>query len=49
MASTQGERKFVRQQERYSLAKKKELGELIQRYKEEYDQELKVLDSPEDL
>ena len=28
MANTQGERKFVRQQEKYSLAEKKELGVL---------------------
>ena len=28
MASTQGEKKFVRQQEKYSLTEKKELGEL---------------------
>ena len=36
MASAQGERKFFRQQEKYSLAGKKEVGEF--RYKEEYDQ-----------
>ena len=41
MISTQGERKFIRQQEQYSLTEKKELGELFQRYKEEYYQELK--------
>ena len=28
MASTQGERKFVRQQEKFSLVEKRELGEL---------------------
>ena len=36
MASAQGQKKFVRQQEKYLLIVKKELGELIQRQKEEY-------------
>ena len=40
MAITQGEKKFVQQQEKYSLAEKKKFKELIQRYKEEYDHEL---------
>ena len=40
MASTQDETKFVQQQEKYSLAEKKEFKELIEKYKEEYDQEL---------
>ena len=38
MASTQGERKFVWQQEKLSLAEKKGLEELIEECKEEEDQ-----------
>ena len=43
MKGTEGERKFVRQKEKCSLGEKKKLGELIQKYKDEYDQEIKVL------
>lgn len=44
MATTPGERNFIRQQGNYSLGEKTELGELIQRYKERYKQKLKALE-----
>ena len=34
---------FVRGKEKYSLAEKQELGELVEKYKKEYDKEVKVL------
>ena len=34
---------FVRGKEKYSLAEKKELGELVEKYKKEYDKEVKAL------
>ena len=34
---------FVRGKEKYSLAEKKELEELVEKYKKEYDKEVKVL------
>ena len=37
------EKTFVRGKEKYSLAEKKELGELVEKYKKEYDKDVKVL------
>ena len=34
---------FVRGKEKYSLAEKKELGELVEKYKKEYDKEVKAI------
>ena len=34
---------FVKSKEKYSLEEKKELGELVEKYKKEYDKEVKVL------
>ena len=34
---------FVRDKEKYSLAQKKELGELVEKYKKEYDKEVKAI------
>ena len=34
---------FFRGKEKYSLAEKKELGELVEKCKKEYDQEVKAL------
>ena len=34
---------FVRCREKYSLAEKQELGELVKKYKKEYDKEVKAL------
>ena len=34
---------FVRGKEKYSLVEKKELGELLEKYKKEYDKEVKAL------
>ena len=34
---------FVRSKEKYSLAEKKELGELVEKYMKEYDKEVKVI------
>ena len=34
---------FVTGKEKYSLAEKKELGELVEKYKKEYDKEVKTL------
>ena len=34
---------FVRGKEKYSLAEKKELGELVEKYKKEYDKEVKTI------
>ena len=34
---------FVRGKEKYSLAEKKKLEELVEKYKKEYDKEVKVL------
>ena len=34
---------FVRGKGKYSLAEKKELGELVEKYKKEYDKEVKAL------
>ena len=34
---------FVRGKEKYSLAEKKELGELVEKYKKEYDEEVKAM------
>ena len=34
---------FVRGKEKYSLAQKKELGELVEKYKKEYDKEVKAI------
>ena len=33
---------FVRGKEKYSLTEKKELGELVEKYKKEYDKEVKA-------
>ena len=37
------EKTFVRGKEKYSLAEKKELGELVEKYKKKYDKEVKAL------
>ena len=37
------EKTFVRGKEKYSLAEKKELGELVEKYKKEYDKEIITL------
>ena len=42
--SQENSRKFARVNEKYSLAEKRELGELIQKYKEVYDKESKELE-----
>ena len=34
---------FVRGKEKYSLAEKKQLGEFVEKYKKEYDKEVKAL------
>ena len=34
---------FVRGKEKYSLAEEKELGELVEKYKKEYDKEVKAI------
>ena len=34
---------FVRGKQKYILAEKKELGELVEKYKKEYDKEVKTL------
>ena len=34
---------FVWGKEKHSLAEKKELGELVEKYKKEYDEEVKAL------
>ena len=34
---------FVRGKKKYSLAEKKALGELVEKYKKEYDKEVKAL------
>ena len=34
---------FVRGKEKYSLAQKKELGELVEKYKKEHDKEVKAI------
>ena len=34
---------FVRGKEKYSLAEKKELGELVEKYKKECDKEVKAI------
>ena len=34
---------FVRGKEKYSLAEKKELGEVVEKYKKEYDKEVKAI------
>ena len=34
---------FVRRNGKYSLAEKKELGELVEKYKKEYDKAVKAL------
>ena len=34
---------FVRDKEKHSLAEKKELGELVEEYKKEYDEEVKAI------
>ena len=34
---------FVRGKEKYSLGEKKKLGELVEKYKKEYDKEVKTL------
>ena len=44
VAGTQSEKCFVRKQKMYILAEKTELGELINKYKEKYDKELKDLE-----
>ena len=44
MESSQRKNSFVRANEKYSLAEKMELGELVNKYKEEYDKELKDLE-----
>ena len=36
-------KKFVRVEEKYCLAAKKELGELVEKYKKEYGKEVKTL------
>ena len=36
-------KKIVRGDEKYSLGEKKELGELVEKYKKEYDKEVKVI------
>ena len=36
-------KKFVRGKENYSLAEKKELGELVEKYKKEDDKEVKAI------
>ena len=41
---THREKSFVRQNEKYSMFERKELGMLVQKFKEEYDKELKTLD-----
>ena len=37
------EKTFVRGKEKYSLAEKKELGELVEKYKKEYDKKIITL------
>ena len=41
MVSTQSEKCFSRKQEMYTLAEKKELEELVNKYKKKYDKKLK--------
>ena len=41
MVSTQSEKCFARKQEMYTLAEKKELEELVNKYKKKYDKKLK--------
>ena len=41
MVSTQSEKCFARKQEMYILAEKKELEELVNKYKKKYDKKLK--------
>ena len=44
MANSKEIRKFLRVSERYSLAEKKELGEIIVKYLEDYDKEVRNLE-----
>ena len=44
MANSKETRKFLRVSERYSLAEKKELGEIIVKYLEDYDKEVRNLE-----
>ena len=44
IAGTQSEKCFVRKREMYTLAEKKELGELDNKQKQKYDKELKDLE-----
>ena len=41
MVSTQSEKCFARKQEMYTWAEKKELEELVNKYKKKYDKKLK--------
>ena len=44
MVGTQSEKCFVRKQQMYTLAEKKELGESVNKYKEKYNKRLKNLE-----
>ena len=44
MAASQGSRRFARIKEQYSSIEKRELGELVNKHKEKYDNEVKELE-----